>query len=151
LIRHEAPKTIVVAASLQVSSLRATQYAFSVAQEFDAALTLLHVLPKNIAEQDILREKESALARLRELVPSDSETSRQLRFEIATGTRAEEIVQVASRGNAGLIVMGVREHGVLADHVPWATLSEVIRTAYCPVLAVQSHLEQLRYPGRFLR
>jgi nucleotide-binding universal stress UspA family protein len=141
LIRHGAPKAIVLATSLHVSSLRATQYAVSVAREFDAALTLLHVLPKNIAEQDIFREEESALARLRELVPSESETSKQLRFEVTTGARAEEVVQVASRGNAGLIVMGVREHGMLADHAPWATLSEVIRTAHCPVLAVQSHLE----------
>lgn len=40
----------------------------------------------------------------------------------------------------GLIVMGARESLMLADHAPWATLSDVIRESRCPVLAVQPHL-----------
>jgi nucleotide-binding universal stress UspA family protein len=141
LVRHGTLDAIVAATSLPMGSLRAVQYAMSIAQGFGASFTLLHVLPKDIAEQEIANEKLSATRMLRELVPADIEPAKPIRFEIATGDRAEEIVQAASRCEAGLIVMGVREHALLADHAPWTTLSEVIRNAHCPVLAVQSHLE----------
>ena len=141
LVRHGTLEAVVVATSLPMGSLRAAQYAMSIAQGFGASLTLLHVLPKDIAEQEIANEKRSASRILRGLVPADIELPRPIRFEVATGDRSEEIVQAASHSKAGLIVMGVREHAPLADHAPWTTLSEVIRNAHCPVLAVQSHLE----------
>ena len=141
LVRHGTLEAIVSATSLPMGSLRATQYAMSIAQAFGATLTLLHVLAKDTAKQEIAREKLSATSSMRELVPADIELAKLIHIEVAAGDRAEEIVQTASRCNAGLIVMSVREHALLADHAPWATLSEVIRNAHCPVLAVQSHFE----------
>ena len=141
VVRHGTLEAIVAATSLPMGSLRAAQYATSIAQAFGASLTLLHVLPKDIAEQEIANEKLSATSIMRELVPADIGLAKPVRFEVATGDRAEEIVRAANRCEAGLIVMSVREHALLADHAPWTTLSEVIRKAHCPVLAVQSHLE----------
>ena len=141
LVRHGTLEAIVLATSLPMGSLRAAQYAMSIAQGFGASLTLLHVLAKDMAEQKIASEKQSASRILRELVPADVDLPRPIRFEVATGDRSEVIVQAANQCRAGLIVMGVREHALLADHAPWTTLSEVIRNAHCPVLAVHSHLE----------
>jgi nucleotide-binding universal stress UspA family protein len=141
LVRHGTLEAIVAATSLPMGSLRAAQYAMSIAQGFRASLTLVHVLAKDRAQQEIANEKLSAARMLRELVPADIELGEHIRFEVATGDRAEGILQSASRNKAGLIVMGVREHAILAHHAPWTTLSEVIRNAHCPVLAVQSHLE----------
>ena len=141
LVHHGTLEAIVLATSLPMGSLRAAQYAMSIAQGFGASLTLLHVLAKDMAEPEIASEKQSASRILRELVPADVELPSPIRFEVATGDRSKEIVQAASHSNAGLIVMGVREHAPLADHAPWTTLSEVIRNAHCPVLAVQSHLD----------
>jgi nucleotide-binding universal stress UspA family protein len=141
LVRHGMPEAIVLASSLPIGSLRATQYAMAIAQDFGASLTLVHVLPKDIAEEDIPGEKLSATQILRELVSADIEIRKHIRSEVVSGDRAEQIVQVANDNKAGLIVMGVRQLALLADHAPWTTLSEVIRSAHCPVLAVQSHLE----------
>lgn len=136
--KHYGPlKEIVFAADIPIGSLRA----MSLAREFGGTmLTVTHVLPNHVTERDIPGETKNATETLRRLVPDDAEFKTHVRFAIAVGDPAEEIVHLANRKKAGLIVMGVREHGVLADHAPWATLSEVVRSAHCPVLAVQSHI-----------
>jgi nucleotide-binding universal stress UspA family protein len=141
LVRAAALEAILVATSLPMGSLRAAQYAMSIAQEFRAGLTLSHVLPKNATGQDVIAERLTATRALRELVPADVALPKPIHFEVGIGDRAEEIVSAACRCNAGLIVMGVKEHAKLAHHAPWATLSAVIRNAHCPVLTVQSRLE----------
>jgi nucleotide-binding universal stress UspA family protein len=139
---HGSLKSIVLATTLPAGSLRTAQYAMSIAQASGAAVTLLHVLLKDTSHQKDLieREKEEARKLLRQLIPMDPLVRKQVRFEVAAGDRAEQIVRIATACKAGLIVMGVHEHSVLADHAPWATLSEVIRSAHCPVLAVRPHL-----------
>jgi nucleotide-binding universal stress UspA family protein len=113
---------IVIATSLAMGSLRAAQYAMSIAQKFGASVTLLHVLPKDLAEQETASAKQSPSRILRELVPANVELTRPIRVEVAIGDRPEETVKPASHSKAGLIVMGVREHAPLADHSPWTTL-----------------------------
>jgi nucleotide-binding universal stress UspA family protein len=140
---HAGPwKSIVLATNLTAGSLRAAQYATSIAESSGAALTLLHVLPGHSGENGVFREEEknSAIEQLVLLAPNTVEARMRSCFEVAFGQPAEQILQIADRRKANLIIMGVREHGVMADHAPWATLSEVIRHAPCPVLAVRPHL-----------
>ena len=137
--RYGPLKSIVFATDLPVGSLRAAQYAMSIAQAAGSMIILVHVLPKQATKEECPLEVESVIEQLHYLVPNGSE-KKNVRFEIAVGDRAKQIVEIANHCKAGLIVMGVREHGVLADHAPWATLSEVIRSAHCPVLAVRPHL-----------
>ena len=73
----------MAATSLPMGSLRAAQYAMSIAQEFRASLTLLHVLPKDTAAQEIANQKLSATRMLCELVPADIEQGKPIRFEAA--------------------------------------------------------------------
>ena len=140
--RREPLKSIVFATDLPAGSLRAAQYAMSIAQATGSIATLVHVLPTRVTREASLSEteKENAIKELAHLVPKDTELRKRVHFEIAVGDPAEQIVQIANHARAGLIVMGVREHGVLADHAPWATLSAVIRSAHCPILAVRPHL-----------
>ena len=77
---------------------------------------------------------------LRQLVPDDPDLSRKVHFEVTAGEPASEILAAARQAKASLIVMGARQHSVMADHAPWATLSAVIRESRCPVLAVQPHI-----------
>jgi nucleotide-binding universal stress UspA family protein len=139
--RHWPLKSMVFATDLTVGSLRAAQYATSIAQESGAALTLVHVLAKPREEDhDRSKVEQEAMEKLRQLIPSDIQLAKQVHFEIATGGRADQILHFANHRKAGLIVMGVRERGALANHASWATLSEVIHTAHCPILAVPPHL-----------
>lgn len=137
---HGSLKTMVFATDIPVSSLRAAQYAMSIAGESGSALVVMHVLSSDIGERDIPSEKQSARETLRQLVPDDVEFKAHVNFEIMVGDRAEEIVRLAKDKKAGLIIMGVQKNGVLADHAQWATLSKVVRSAHCPILAVQSQI-----------
>lgn len=132
-------RSIVLAVNLPVGSLRAVQYAMSLAQEA-AALTIVHVMSHVATRKETAGSEEHALRELRQLVPSDPDLAAKVRFEVTAGSPAAEIVSVARRAKASLIVMGAREHSVMAEHAPWATLSEVIRESRCPVLAVQPHI-----------
>ncbi|MBW4026278.1 MAG: universal stress protein [Acidobacteria bacterium] len=141
-VRRYGPlHSIVFATDLPFGSLRAAQHAMSIAQATGSSITLVHVLPKSSSkEEDYELEMTRATEQLHQLVPNDPQIASHVRFEVLVGDRSERILESAKRHKAGLIVMGVREHGVLADHAPWATLSEVIRKAHCPVLAVRPHL-----------
>lgn len=65
--------------------------------------------------------------------------SKDIDIEVTHGDAAEEILRIAHERKAGLIVIGPREHAVLA-RAPGAVLSKVIRKARCPVLAVTTHI-----------
>ena len=135
-------KSIVLATDLPVGSWRAAQYATSLAGEAGAMLTVMHVVSKHLKKKEnpSVTIGENAERELRQLVPHDTVLRKHAHFEVVTGNPAEEIVRVATAHKAGLIVMGAREHSIMADHAPWATLSHVIREAHCPVLAVQPHI-----------
>jgi len=129
-------KSILLATDLPPLSLRAAQYATSLTRQFGSTLTVVHVKKEHTGESilDFIEQKD-----LTQLTPGDAEFRKHVHFEVPSGNAAEEILRIANECSADLIVMGAHEHGTLADHAPWATLSGVIREAPCPVLAVQPH------------
>src|SRR5271166_5719085 len=134
-------KSMAFATDLRADSLRAAQYAMSIARQSQSALTVVHVVPMHIGGMDMpdMDIHKHVAKELRQLIPRDPELERHVDFEIAAGNTANEILRIAKQSKAGLIVMGAHEHSALADHDPWSTLSAVIRESHCPVLAVQSH------------
>lgn len=136
-----APKSIVFSADLHTDSIRAAQYATSIAQESGAMLTFLHVLPKHLRNKDELALlKKEALESMRQLAPKHPELKRRPRFDVVTGDRADAILDALNRHTAGLVILGAHEGGALTNHSPGTLLSQVIRSAHCPVLAVQPHI-----------
>jgi nucleotide-binding universal stress UspA family protein len=135
--RYQPFKAIVLATDLSLRSLRPAQYASSLAEEFRAKLTIVHVLPgsKTSAEQ-----KQQTVEEIDEIIPAMAELRKNTNYCIPSGDLAQEMLRIAELAKANLIVMGVEEKGTMADHAPWATISKVIREARCPVLAVQPHI-----------
>ncbi len=140
--RFDAFKSIVLATNLPAGSLRAAQYAMSLTKETGATLTVVHIVPNRVKQMGIsgVNAEERVLEELHQLMPNDPEMRKLVHFEVLAGEPAERIVSVAKRRKASLIVMGAKEHSMIAEHAPWATLSAVIRESHCPVLAVQPHL-----------
>lgn len=137
---HSEPlKSIVLATDLPATSLRAAQYATSLIRQFGSTLTVVHVIPNQATVSDAA-EKRLARQDLREFAPRDPELMKHVHLQVRSGNASEEILHIAKHNKADLIVMGAHEHTALADHAPWATLSQVIREAACPVLAVQPHI-----------
>jgi nucleotide-binding universal stress UspA family protein len=133
---------ILYATSFASEAPAAAAYAVSFAQEFQAKLTLLHVLeePRRgdfVVPQDLL---ESSKTRLAKLLPPEAKTWCLPEYCVERGNVAEKILDVAKRRNADLIVLGVhRATGVpgAATHLSIATAHEVVAHAHCPVLTVR--------------
>ncbi|MGE0406296.1 MAG: universal stress protein, partial [Candidatus Korobacteraceae bacterium] len=140
--------SIVFATDLGVGCLRPAQYAAAMAEENNARITLLHVVPESfeeatglISEEETRRGNEAIRREMEALLPSDADLWSRPSLRVEHGTVDEQILKVAQDEKADLIVMGTRDGGPLSDHAPWSTLSKVIRGAACPVLAVRAHTE----------
>ncbi len=128
--------SILFATDLEPGSLRAAQYAVSLAEESNATLTALHVLP----EGEKPGAHKRAGLRMQLLVPEDAALWCDPVFRTESGDPAEAILAVAEQTGADLIVLAVTHASPLADHAHWSVASKVVRSAGCPVLTVRDHL-----------
>lgn len=131
-------RRIIFATDFSSESLVAAPFAFSLAEEFQAWLGLLHVLQKRDGHQP--SSTEWTLQHLERLVPKEASLWCKPEAIVKFGSPAECILQAASEYNADLIVLGLRPatgHLVAVTHLPFATAHKVIVQAKCPVLTVR--------------
>lgn len=132
---------ILYATDFSPASLSGAHYAIALAREYNARLTLLHVIEDRkvdelVHESDLIA---SSGRLLRNLVPRGT-LREELRCEVKQGTPADKIIEVAQQVRAGLIVLGARRSSGVpgaASHLPIATVHKVIAQAPCPVLTVR--------------
>jgi nucleotide-binding universal stress UspA family protein len=129
---------IVYATDFTPESLAAAPFAASLAQEFQARLSLLHVIEGYASVHRPPGPIEFALRRLAKLVPEEASLWCSPEPVVQFGSPAECILQRAFESEADLIVLGVRpaRHLAAATHLPWATAHKVIAHAQCPVLTI---------------
>jgi nucleotide-binding universal stress UspA family protein len=135
-------RRILYATDFQPESAKTVSYATSLAREFDARLTLLHVIEDY---GDRLHQRpgpiDSALRKLEELVPDDAGLRYRPEVVAEFGVPAELILQTAAEYDADLIVLGVRSaagHLGAATHLGGSTAHKVVASANSPVLTVRS-------------
>jgi nucleotide-binding universal stress UspA family protein len=118
---------------------KAAAYAFSLAQEHNASLTLLHVIESGAAytEESVARQREINVVRMKKLMPADSENWCKPEFRVTFGSAVEEILIAARESQADLIVMGAKPRRSLAGHVPLTIAYNVVTKSTCPVLTVR--------------
>ena len=130
--------SILFCTRLGISASRPAQYAAALAEEMNARLTLLHVASLEGNDPTDERAIQQLYRGLRALLPRDAEDWCNLKTCVEFG-EFEAIAKIyLQQEMADLMILGVNEGGALADHAPWSTLSNVIREATCPVLAVRS-------------
>lgn len=142
---HKAAKfrRVLFATDFGAESLAAAPYAFSMAQENNAELILLHVMRHPeipLTEREAEAAKTNVLAQLHEIVPAMAELWCRPEASVQTGDPAEQIVNVAKERHADLIVLGIRDkRGFMgaATHLGRATAHKVVAHATCPVLTVR--------------
>lgn len=132
-------KNILFATDFGHGAEKAAAYAFSLAQEHAARLTILHVIQEATAftEESVRRQREFTVEKMRHLVPPGAEDWCKPEFKATFGEAAEEIVTMARETNADLIVMGAKTRKSLAGHVPVTIAYNVVVKASCPVLTVR--------------
>jgi len=132
------PKRILFPTDLSESSLRALPYALSLAEENQANLIFLHVVPL-VPWQEQASTAETSRKRLQSLVPKEAEAWCRPEFVVRFDFPVESILSLAEQARADLIVMGVKKSAGISvtSHLPWTTASEVVSRAPCLVLTVR--------------
>ncbi len=115
---------------------RASQYAVSMAREYGAELTLVHVLETFPSETDIQNATAGVLDQLEQVVPADQRGGCHIRSVVRIGKPYQQIIQLALETETDLVIMGVRGRGALDTALFGSTTYRVIQLGSCPVLAV---------------
>ncbi len=148
---HEAAvfKHILCPVDFSEPSLRALEYAFSLARESNAGVTLLHST-EALAEQgtpesltfnvpEFRRELErQAKERLMALIPAGAGDWCRPSAVVTSGKAWREIITMATERQADLIVMGVLGRGAIDLMLFGSTTQHVVRQSTCPVLTVRT-------------
>lgn len=130
---------ILFATDFGPGAQKAAAYAFSLAQEHNATLTLLHVIESAAAytEESVARQREINIVRMKKLMPEGSENWCKPEFRATFGAAVEEILIAARETKADLVVMGAKARNSLAGHAPLTIAYNIVSKATCPVLTVR--------------
>ena len=132
-------RQILVATNYLRNAQQLVQAAVSLAAEFHARLTLLHVIEDYTELAARPNSVEEGLRRLQALLPSDVTLPYPPETELDFGSPSELILKIAQDREADLIVLGARTASeVGGSHIPWSTAHEVIAHAHCPVLTLRA-------------
>jgi len=134
-------KSILYATDFSPDSLEASRYAVSLAQEFEARLTILHVVEG--LEPAALADERARIAKLYQLwlgklVPDEARLWCELELAVEFGRPAERILQVAWENHVDMIVLGARGLDRLTS--PGQNVRKVMCHAWCPVLTISGAL-----------
>ena len=129
------------------SSLAALRFAFSIAEESDAHLTILHVFDWP-PDDELLVERfdtpasrrvveEEARGRLEALVTGDVRVWCKPATKVSYGKPYRQILEVAGSEGTDLIVIGVHGRNALDLTLFGSTTNHVVRRASCPVVTLK--------------
>ena len=139
---------ILTAVDFSENSECAFGYALTLATQFNAELTIIHVINEpvdlrgfyvpHISFEQLEKEIEESAAKMMETFCSSKlGTFSNYKTSIVTGIPYDEITAAAARIDASLIVLGT--HGRTGfDRILFGSTAErVVRSASCPVLTVR--------------
>lgn len=139
---------ILIAIDFSENSTYAFEYALTLARQFDAELTVLHVINEpidlrgfyvpHISFEQLEKEIEAGAAGMMEKFCQEKMGEfRNFRTSIVNGIPYEEIIRKAKEIDASLIVLGTHGRTGL-DHIIFGSTAErVVRSSPCPVLSIR--------------
>jgi len=148
-------KRVLVAYDFSDHAEMALNYGLSFAQEYQAELHLLHVLPPfSLGEPEIAwypPGKDSAYhqaaRRLQNAVPAEAHLWCQITHAVSQGQPYREILNYAEKKNVDLICLGAHGAGFGMKALFGSNVDRVLRQAPCPVLVTRP----LKPAGAFLQ
>ena len=136
-------KNIILAVDGSEYSLRALEYARSLALNYKASLWLVHVFSHTsdlLGYQDFeklyAKRKSAGQSILDEARAKLGDADFEVHAELVEGSDAEAILTLAEKHNADLIVMGTRGFGAVKGLLVGSVSRKVIHLAQCPVMVV---------------
>ena len=138
--RHHAHhlNRILFCTDFSENSAHALNYAISVRAEYDAELTLLHVLEDVSSPAKKEKAIAAAMEQLDKLVPPERRTTLKVKTALRIGKPYQQIVQFALETQTDLVTMGVHGRGASNLAVFGSTTYRVMQLGHCPVLVTRS-------------
>jgi nucleotide-binding universal stress UspA family protein len=130
---------LLYATDFTSQSLGAAEYAFSLAHQYQARLTLLHVIAQEPADANAKQAAiKEATARLKKITTPNLQSAAEPEYVVRFGSAGRAILSVAAERTPDLIVLGVTQpaEGAFAGR-RWTNASEVTCEATCPVLTIR--------------
>jgi nucleotide-binding universal stress UspA family protein len=139
-------KKILVGSDFSQDSTNAVTYGFSLAQDFQSELHLVHVVEPFAYSDALMPDPMTAevrtdldallTGRLESLVPAEARNWCDVKTSCLAGRPHEELVKYAVLHAVDLIILGIRGRGLVETLLLGSTTDRVIRRVTCPVLAV---------------
>jgi nucleotide-binding universal stress UspA family protein len=139
-------KKILVGSDFSQDSTNAVTYGFSLAQDFQSELHLVHVVEPFAYSDALMPDPMTAevrtdldallTGRLESLVPAEARNWCDVKTSCLAGRPHEELVKYAVLHAVDLIILGIRGRGLVETLLLGSTTDRVIRRVICPVLAV---------------
>jgi nucleotide-binding universal stress UspA family protein len=141
-------KKIMCPVDFGTASVKALEFALSLAQESDAQLILLHVVEslfedstekKTLSRTKLRRRlEEEALEKLTKAVPEQALDWCRCEEVVSSGRPYQQILKWGKDNDVDLIVMGVHGRGAVDLMIFGSTTHQVVRQAPCPVITIRS-------------
>jgi universal stress protein A len=139
---------ILTAVDFSENSEFAFDYALTLATQFNAELTIIHVINEpvdlrgfyvpHISFEQLEKEiEESAVKMMATFCSSKLGSFSNYKTVIVTGIPCDEIMAAAAKNDASLIVLGTHGRTGLDRILFGSTAERVVRAATCPVLTVR--------------
>jgi nucleotide-binding universal stress UspA family protein len=129
-------RKILFGVDFSTYSERALLYALSLAEEYKAELTLLHVMEDFPLHKDLTTVTSEVVQELERLLPPSARGCGLLKPRLRVGKPYEEIIRSAREADTDLIILGVRGRNALDLVIFGSTTYRVIQQGPCPVLTV---------------
>jgi nucleotide-binding universal stress UspA family protein len=138
-------KKVLVAYDFSDYSELALKYALSVAQEYQAELHVLHVLPpRSVSDPEIAwpaaggeTAYHRAARRLQKAIPEEAYLWCKVKHAVAEGQPYREVLSYADRHEIDLISLGAHGAGFGMRALFGSNVDRVLRQAPCPVLVAR--------------
>ena len=136
-----ALRNVLVAYDFSAHSQLALQYTLTLAQQYQAGLHMLHVLPPPIMDQPEIAwvgktdtPYHQAARRLQEAVPAEPHLWSNVKHAVQYGQPYAEILTYAQNNEIDLIAMGAHGAGFGIHTLFGSNVDRVLRQAQCPLL-----------------
>ncbi len=127
---------ILICTDFSEDSERALDFSISVAKEYDAELTVMHVVEEVPTQAETEEIFATAKQRLEKLIPEEKRDGIEVKTAVRKGKPYQRIVEYAQETEIDLVTIGVHGAGSLDRAVFGSTTYRVIQLGPCPVLAV---------------
>jgi nucleotide-binding universal stress UspA family protein len=144
-------RRILVTTDFSEGTADALAYAFSVAQENDSRITLLHVV--HDVSADVSGKYRDSLIKgverqLQDLVPPEAKNWCDVVTRVETGAPYRIILRTLEDEKVDLLVMNIHGKGMLDRALLGSTAERVVRAANCPVMLIPPMKRKLKRRAR---